>query len=113
MYTIFKVVYGVPLNKNDTKTKWSKELEDALDNQAEGFLTYYSGAGDTVPAAFGIELDEFDDACHHVELLELITKPAWPQWQLYGELFAQQTPKMQKEIAKYGQPRVFFLFTTS
>lgn len=121
MYTIFKIIYGVPLNTNwGEHTKWSQELQVAIANQNSGFLTYYSGAGPCIPAAFGIELGQFDDACHHVELFDLKFEATDQQRYDFQDYFHRLSPKLQKEVERLGKyenqlfvPRVFFLFTTS
>lgn len=115
MYAIFEIIYGIPLHKNDqTETKWSKELEDAIDNEEDGFHTYYSGGSDCIPAVFGIEIGEFDEACHHVELNGLTITPSQKHRLEFDVLIKTLSKTLHTELAeKYGQPRVFFLATTS
>jgi len=115
MYAICTVVYGIPLNSNDANIDWSEELENALDDdQYEGLETRYSGAGDCTPAFFGVELSEFNEACHHVEVSKLKLEPKQKDLDQYKLMYDQLPQTLQQEItSKYGQPRTFFLWSTS
>lgn len=115
MYAIVNVVYGVPLHSVlGLDDSWSEELEELIESQEEGFLTPYSGSGDEMPAAFGVSIGEFDEACHHVELSKLRLKPTNTEDEEFTKLWERLEPVIQKEITdKFGEPRVFFLWSTS
>ena len=114
MYAIVTVIYGIPLNANNKSTKWSDELEDAIDNEEEGFISPYSGSSEKPPVAFGIPLDSFNEACHHVELTDVHIIPTSKEISQFDELWNKLPETLQLEIAQnYGHPRIFFLWSTS
>jgi hypothetical protein len=115
-YAIAQVIFGVPLNideENDTVLVDALEEFDAQD----GFLTYYSGSGDT-PAAFGVELDCFDECCYSIDIANIKLEPSDGQRRKFYELWEHLEPEMRAEIKKAsGQtvfvPRTFILWSTS
>jgi hypothetical protein len=117
MYAIGHIIYGLPLKAADCREadpEWSEELEEAMDDYEDGFHTPYSGSGEN-PAAFGVQLAMFDEACHHINLTDLVLTPTEEQKAEYARLFAGLTPDLQKELSakSYGEPRVFILWATS
>lgn len=117
MYAIVTVIYGIPLNTNDSDEEilWSEELETFIEaNEDKGFFLPYSGSGDVSPSAFGVGLDGFDEACHHVEISDLKLKPSAAQLKKYARLWEALPDFVRSEITiKYGTPRTFLLWSTS
>jgi hypothetical protein len=115
MYAIAQVIYGIPLNSNNyfEDNRQSADLDLALENADPGFLRYYSGGADVPPSAFGIELSSFDEACHHVDLSSLVLEPTDAQHSEFAHLLEALEPALREEVLSYGEPRVFFLWSTS
>jgi hypothetical protein len=114
MYAIAQVIYGIPLNDNNGIVEQSEKLEYAIEDHDPGFLTFYSGHGEAIPSAFGIAVDEFDEACHHVDLSKLRLVPMQTDQDAFQELWDQLDEELKTEITtKYGTPRMFFLWSTS
>jgi len=115
MYAIAQVIYGLPLHLNsDNDDDWSDELEEAVEGEEDGFLTYYSGAGDHNPAAFGIHLCEFDEACDHIALTDLKLKPDEAQKEAFKRKLSALSNELRKEVtSRYSEPRTFILWSTS
>jgi hypothetical protein len=122
MYTIVSVIYGVPLNSNDSDIdggQWKKhsaKLNNMLDDGEPFFLRYYSGARRqfwSAPSAFGVKLDSFDECCHHTELEKCIVTPTQAQKDELTEAFNRLPKAIQKEIKSNGEMRVFLLWSTS
>lgn len=119
MYAIVNVVYGIPLHDNNTldamlDKEWSDELGSAIDEEYPGILGFYSGSSNCVPTAFGVLIDTFDEACHHVDLSSIRFQPDVTQIKQYDEEWAALPKTLQTEItSKFGKPRVFMLWTTS
>lgn len=109
MYAIAQVIYGIPLEKPKGILE---DLVDA-DDRDTGFLTYYSGGGDATPAAFGVELDTFDEACFHLEVSKLRLEPTKAQVAKYNRLFKALDPEVQEALQLIGKPRAIILWTTS
>jgi len=114
-YAIAQVIYGLPLNTNRSDDEpWSEELEDQLDEGKNGFLKYYSANSDVIPAAFGIELCEFDEGCDHVDISDLKLEPTEDQKSKYQELLEMLPDDLLKEVTKrYSVPRTFILWSSS
>lgn len=87
-------------------------LTEAIVGEYDGFLTYYSGNGDT-PAAFGVSLDCFDEADAYNNIASLKLEPTDAQKREFDRLWDHVDVDLKPEIEKYGQPRTFFLWTTS
>jgi hypothetical protein len=116
MYTIANLIYGFPLHNNTSnQLKWSDELEEAVNNEEPGFLTFYDGGLDVVPSAFGVIIKEFDVCVHHTDLYEIDLFPTDHQIQLFNDQLNNLTPTLQEEIKKYGipYPRRFILWSSS
>lgn len=110
MYCIVQIMYGVPLEGVQEGTHLSDILEDG---DTEGLHTYYSGGGDETPAAFGVEIGTFDEANFSIDVSSLALTATPQQIQEYQRMFAALPSEIQSEVKKRGEPRVFFLFTTS
>lgn len=113
MYAIATVFYGLPLNSNDTEIAKSPLLEENIEDESAGFNRLYSGGSNCEPTAFGIELSEFDEGCHHVELSDLKLEPTKAQYDEFTKLYNALEPELQEELKVYGEPRVFILWSTS
>jgi hypothetical protein len=112
MYPIVKIIYGFPLHNNQIDYVHSAAINNALEDELPGFMTFYSGAG-YMPCAFGIFLDEFDGAHHHVDLSSMNLKPSEQQIFDFVKLVQNLDEPTCTELVKYGYPRIFFLWTTS
>ena len=117
MYTIVNIIYGVPLNSNKYPiVKMPVIVENAIDDELPGFLAYYNGGGECVPSAFGIELGKFDCCCHHTELSSLTLQPTVKQRKLFKKMLKDTTKiseKLYKALLTFGEPQVFFLWSSS
>lgn len=114
MYAIARIIYGVPLVSNDdTPLELPASVSEAVEDEEEGFLTYYSGSSDEPPAAFGVELGEFDEACAFVKPADLPLTPTAHHVAQYEALLATQPPERKACLAALGAPQVLFLWSTS
>ena len=115
MYAISQVIYGYPLVSNDKELDLSEELCELVwsDAEEDGWLHYYSGSATDEPAAFGIEIDEFDEACAYVDTRKLKMTPTQADIDKFNELFDKLEPEIQEELRQFGEPFVFFLWSTS
>lgn len=117
MYAIAQIIYGYPLVSNDTdvpSARTTNELIDqALVDEEDGFLEYYSGASDEEPVAFGIELGAFDEACAFVALSSLPTSPTAEQLAEFQANLDKLDAHTRSAIVALGEPSVFFLWSTS
>ena len=115
MYSIGNIIYGVPLNRNQYNYKQPLIIERAIEDEIPGFLSYYNGGGGDIPSAFGIEIGEFDCCCHHTELTSLTLKPTVEQVAQFNTLLANKdiSDKLRDAILQFGEPRVFFLWSSS
>lgn len=116
MYAIAHLIYGHPLVTNDAgpspRARWPR-VDAAIEDEVEGFLTYYSGAADETPAAFGIRLGHFDEACAFVPLSDIPLAPTDEQKAQYEAQFAALAPELQDDLRSLGSPAVFLLWSTS
>ena len=118
-YAIAHIVYGIPLQNADgyLKRRWSEELEEAIENEDEGFITPYSGSSEVTPAAFAVEIGTFDEACHHIEAstLKAMLQPTFQVVDKWRDNFKALSESLRTELSdeKYGEPRVFILWGTS
>lgn len=117
MYAIAEVIYGFPLvahGSEDSPREKFPVLQDAVEEEeVEGFLTYYYGSSDEEPAAFGIKLDGFDESYPYTGVSQLTLAPSAEQIQQYNDLLTMQEPDVRAALENLGEPRVFFLWTTS
>lgn len=132
MYAIVNIIYGVPLMGRETRKRTTRGievdeplcLEVARDYPSDkGFISYYSGNADETPMAFGIDLDSFDEASGGFNnLSSLKIEPTPEQKEEYQRLFDnlkqmeaddEELKGIIEEIQKRGDPRVFFLWSTS
>lgn len=111
MYAIVKVIYGVPLN---FKEQDHPLLADAVDDEVSLFEGYYNGGSDTMPRVFGVELDTFDEAAFSIDVSSISLEPTEAQLEQYREAWEYLDPELRAEVQKVGgEPRVFFLWTSS
>lgn len=111
-YAIFTVFYGVPLVINNGGGR-SASLEEFVESEPNGVYTKYSGSADETPAAFGVPIGQFNECCHHVELRELQLVPTAKQKSEFFALFEALSPSDTAMLNELGEPRVFFLVSTS
>lgn len=116
MYAMAHMIYGYPLVTNDQEPSPRARLprvDDALDEEMAGFLTYYSGAADETPAAFGIRLGRFDEACAFVPIAEIPLAPTEDQRTEFQRLLEALPSDLQGDLRGLGEPSVFLLWATS
>lgn len=116
MYAIGQIIYGLPLVANEDEDSPQERFEilaEACQEECDGFLSYYSGASDESPAAFGVELGQFDECCAYIEAASLPLVPTPEQVAEYARLLDAQEPEVRKALENLGAPRVFFLWSTS
>jgi hypothetical protein len=88
-------------------------LEEAVESEADGFLTYYSGHGDD-PVAFGVQLDCIDEACYSIDISSIKLEPSDAQRREFYRLWEHLEDEVKTAIEqKFGQPRSFILWSTS
>ncbi len=111
-YAIFTVCYGLPLSNGLGRDR-SVALRKLIDREPDGLFTMYSGSASETPAAFGVRLGGFNECCHHVDLAQIPTAPTEQQKKDYTALFAALSPRDQDVLRTLGEPRVFFLASSS
>lgn len=113
-YACASVIYGYPLVSNDGDVEYSDDLMDLIDSGEDGFLSFYSGSADQAPAAFGVEMDGFDEACAYVDGRDLRMQPTDDQKEQLKAMFDALDPAIQTEIQSIcAEPFVFILWSTS
>lgn len=110
-YACFSVIYGVPLMPKSKRR--TVELEDFIEDRAPGVIKEYSGSSNPIPAAFGIELDSFDECAPYIDIDSLSLKPTAEHLAKYSALVSALTEEEQDLLKPFGEPRVFFLTSTS
>jgi hypothetical protein len=113
MYSIAKIIYGIPLSLDSWSHERTEAIEDAIECEGDGFISYYSGLGSLKPAAFGIEIDSFDACTHHVDIVKLKLTPNGSVLDEFNRIYESLVPELKEGLQIYGNPRVFFLWTTS
>ena len=111
-YAIFTVFYGLPLANNNGESR-SDSLEEFVESEPHGVYTKYSGGADETPAAFGVPLGNFNECCHHIELSKLQLVPTAKQKSEFRSLFEALSAEEKTLLNQLGEPRVFFLVSTS
>lgn len=113
-YACASVIYGYPLVSNDKDVDYTDDLMDLIDSGEDGFLSFYSGSADQAPAAFGVEMDGFDEACAYVDARDLRMQPTDEQKEELKTMFDALDPAIQTEIQSIcAEPFVFILWSTS
>lgn len=112
MYAIANVIYGVPLTRG-----YLAELADDMNNEGvqdsnDGYLKYYSGNSDYVPAAFGVELCSFDEATDYLEVEKLKLEPTDEDKKEFNRLLLELDEPF-RNIIERETPSVFILWSTS
>jgi hypothetical protein len=108
-YARFTVMYGIPLHGNDPR---SADVEDLIEN-LEGMYCPYSGSADESPAAFGVKLDDFDECSPYIDLAQLNLVPSPAQLKEFQKVWDALETEEKELLAQFGEPRVFFLASTS
>lgn len=109
---ILNVVYGIPLcNKFGEEIRMSEALKEALENEDNGFLRFYS-AYDESPAAFGVEVSTLYEGgiCEVGELRLTATIKEFAEFEKLWNFLPEE---LQIELSKLGAARVFFLWSSS
>lgn len=113
MESIANLVYGIPLNVRRGDPEYSTELEELIENGEPGFLSLYSGHGPK-PRAFGVEMRSFNDCMVYAEFKPEYLTPSTAQKSFFDSSWAEIPEEIKKEmIEKFGEPRVFLLWSTS
>lgn len=114
-YAIMTPVYGIPLRKNSGKSiELSEKLRELLygDNEEKGFLCFYSDG--QPPIAFGVIVGkDLDECCNHIEVSSFVMVAPEEKVQKFNQLYENIDKDLQEEIKQFGQPRVFYLMSTS
>ena len=109
---ILNVVYGIPLcSKFGAEIRMSEALKEALENEDDGFLQFYS-AYDESPAAFGVEVSTLYEGgiC---EVSEIRLTPTPEEIVEFENLWNSLPEELQIELSKLGAARVFILWSSS
>lgn len=113
-YACASVVYGYPLVSNNGYVDYSDNLMDLIDRGENGFLSFYSGSADQAPAAFGVDMDGFNEACAYVDVRGMSFEPTDAQKDELNALFDALDPAIQTEIKSIcAEPFVFILWSSS
>lgn len=115
-YAIAEAIYGVPLVSKDLGDPQVPQIiEEAIEDELEGILTYYSGSADETPAAFGVDLRYgFDECSGYLEMSDVNPTVTEEQKEELNKLLNNLDEDLRKAILEYGgTPRVFFLWSTS
>ena len=112
MYTIVKLIYGVPLYNGNER---SEVIEEMIKDRYNGILSFYSGNAPTQPTAFGLNLGSIDEGKHHTEMssLEKVINVSEDMKKRYQELIDELEEDQKEAILEYGSPRGFLLCTSS
>ncbi len=106
-------VYGIPLSHKYGEPWLSSELTYLFTTESPGAIALYSGGGES-PRAFGITAgDEIDECTHHTEMYEFTLEPTPEIVEQFNQLFAALDPELQEEIKQFGEPRLFYLWSSS
>ena len=121
MYSVGRVIYGLPLHfkpYTESVSEYMQKFREVYEHSDEappGVLRYYHGGLDEFPLAFGIELAMFDETDYFLELgqtsFSLEVSPE--NQEKYQQYWQQLSPEMQEEFSAYGVPRLFILWTSS
>lgn len=111
-YAICNVIYGIPLYSENNQER-SDIIEEVINNESNGFNRLYSGGSDVDPAYFGITIDEFDECNHHIDLQDINLNPTEENISQVTKLYESLDPLIKNELNLYGEPRVFFLWSSS
>lgn len=111
-YAIFTVCYGLPLSSGLGRDR-STALRKLIEREPDGLIVKYTGSASETPAAFGVRLGGFNECCHHVELSQLPMVPTDQQKKEYAALFAALSARDQAVLQTLGEPRTFFLVSSS
>ena len=102
------------VSENHIQPKGFDELvEEVIHEERDGFLSYYSGGSGASPVGFGVEIGEFDEACAYVDVNTLPLVPTEEQKSQYQALFNGLNAEETELLKSCGEPRVFFLWSTS
>lgn len=113
-YACASVVYGYPLVSNKKYVEYSEDLETLIDNRDNGFLGFYSGSADQTPAAFGVKMDGFNEACAYIDVRGMQFEPTDAQKAEVETMFNALDPAIQTEIQSIcAEPFVFILWSSS
>lgn len=118
-YAIVNVMYGVPLAGSSPSYERPDELSDWIEDEAVGDVrdcgvhTFYSGCSDIVPAAWGVPLKSFNECVHHTDGVDKLTAVPEDVKARVDHAYANLDPDARKMLEPFGQPRVFFLWSTS
>lgn len=113
MYAIANIIYGIPLISNDPDFSRSDDLQEFIDEEGDGVQSLYSGAGGEQPAAFGVLIGEFDEACAFVEQSVYSASPSAEHVAEFNRLWANLSEEDRALMEPYGAPRTFLLWSTS
>jgi hypothetical protein len=114
-YALMTPYYGIPLSNNQDEPELSDELMRLRDEDDEdvGFVSMYR-QGDDSGGAFGVRAgDSIDECCNHTELYELTIHPAPEIVERFNQIYAALDPNIQDEIKQFGEPRLFYLWSSS
>lgn len=113
-YACASIVYGYPLVSNKKYVEHSEDLEDLIESGENGFLSFYSGSADQMPAAFGVKMGRFNEACAYVDVRGMTLEPTDAQKAEVETMFNALDPVIQTEIQSIcAEPFVFILWSTS
>lgn len=113
-YACASIVYGYPLVSNKKYVEHSEDLEGLIERGDNGFLSFYSGSADQMPAAFGVKMDGFTEVCAYVDVRGVTLEPTDAQKAQVKTMFNALDPAVQMEIQSIcAEPFVFILWSTS
>lgn len=111
-YCIMNVMYGYPLRKDDDYGDLPEELQAAVEEEVEGFTSYYSGSGE-MPVAFAVALDDFDEATAYVDVNQIQMSPTKAQEKELQENFDALPPELKVLVTRVVERPIVFILPSS
>jgi len=111
---ILNVVYGIPFcgKFGNKRFAISDDLEQYIEDEDGGFIRFYDAYGDRFLVVFGVLL-----ACHDegalLEVNELRLEPTPEEFGQFVSEWENLEEPMKIEVAKFGEPRVFMIWSNS
>jgi hypothetical protein len=115
-YAIASLYYGLPPKVGDDfKTSGrTPRVEDALFNREEGFYIEHGGNASIQPGVFGIDMySDMDECGHHTDLSEIRLVATEAEQQEFRRLYNGLDDELKADLAVFGEPRVFILWSSS
>lgn len=114
-YAILTPYYGIPLNDGEQfdAPEFSKKLEKLRSKPAKGFVRTYR-QGEDSGGAFAVQAgEELTECCNHLEMSELTLDVPSELIDKFTKLYDKLDDVIKKELEPFGEPRLFYLWSSS